>query len=129
MSLNTSVPFSDSMTAAAPATAGLASSYPQPDIQRRTLFFPGALAALGRWLQRLSRMQLLPAKSRRLRVSEMVSLGDKRFVSIVQVDGVDYLVGVGTTNVSLLTRLESRSVPSPSFEQAVTTAWQESDVA
>lgn len=46
-------------------------------------------------LQRLGGLPLLGAKTRRLKVCETVSLGEKRFVSIVEVDGVSLLVGGG----------------------------------
>jgi hypothetical protein len=45
------------------------------------------------------------SKSRQLRVAETVSLGDKRFVAVVQVEGRKFLIGGGTAGVSLLTQL------------------------
>lgn len=63
-------------------------------------------------------------RQRRLRVTETVSLGEKRFVSIVSVDGVEYLVGGGTSTVSLLTALPKAVSPHQApFSQAVTHAW------
>jgi len=44
--------------------------------------------------------------SRRLKVAETVSLGEKRFISILQVDGEQFLVGGSASNVVLLARLE-----------------------
>ena len=41
-----------------------------------------------------------------LRVCETVSLGEKRFVAVVQVDGERFLIGGASTSVSLLTRLQ-----------------------
>jgi flagellar biogenesis protein FliO len=43
--------------------------------------------------------------SRRLRVAETVSLGEKRFVSIVQVDGAQFLIGGSATEIQLLANL------------------------
>jgi len=43
--------------------------------------------------------------TKRLRVSETVSLGEKRFVSVVEVDGQQFLVGGGPSSVSMLAQL------------------------
>lgn len=43
---------------------------------------------------------------KRLRVCETVSLGDKRFVAVIQVDGEEFLVGGASNSVSTLARLE-----------------------
>ncbi len=56
-----------------------------------------------KWLNEKRTQQF---SARRLRVSETVSLGDKRFVSIVQVDGAQILVGSSAGNVSLLAILD-----------------------
>ena len=74
------------------------------------------------WLQVNSKVRM-QTKSRRLRVSETVSLGEKRFVSIVEVDGTSFLIGGGSGNVSLLTQLADLKASHP-FEQAVADAWQ-----
>jgi flagellar biogenesis protein FliO len=41
-----------------------------------------------------------------LRVCESVSLGDKRFVAVVQVDEERFLIGGSSSSVSMLTRLQ-----------------------
>jgi len=46
------------------------------------------------------------SRGRRLKVTETVSLGDKRFIAVVQMDGIQYLVGGGATNVTLLAQLK-----------------------
>jgi len=56
-----------------------------------------------RWLERKRTQQI---SSRRLRVAETISLGEKRSVSIVQVDGAQYLIGCSTASVQLLAVLE-----------------------
>jgi len=43
---------------------------------------------------------------KRLRVCESVSLGEKRFVAVIQVDGEEFLVGGASNSVSTLARLE-----------------------
>jgi flagellar biogenesis protein FliO len=40
--------------------------------------------------------------ARRLRVAETISLGEKRFISILQVDGAQFLIGGAAGSVSLL---------------------------
>lgn len=46
--------------------------------------------------------------TRRLRVTETVSLGEKRFLSIVQVDKAQFLIGTSATSVQLLANLGSQ---------------------
>ena len=57
------------------------------------------------WLERKRTQQLA---SRRLRVAETISLGEKRFVSIVQVDGAQFLIGGAAGSVSLLAVLDKQ---------------------
>jgi hypothetical protein len=45
--------------------------------------------------------------TKRLRVSETISLGEKRFVAIVVVEGREFLVGGGVAGMSLLAQLGS----------------------
>jgi flagellar biogenesis protein FliO len=52
---------------------------------------------------------------RRLRVAETVSLGEKRFVAVVQVDGRHFLLAGGPTNIVLLAQLH----PNDDFEQVL----------
>jgi len=42
-----------------------------------------------------------------------VSLGEKRFVAVIQVDGVQFLIGGGATGVALLAQLNTKD----SFEE------------
>ena len=61
-----------------------------------------------------------------MKVCESVSLGDKRFMAIVRVDGQQYLVGGATNAVSLLAHLpgqESQNQPDESGERHLW--WQE----
>lgn len=46
------------------------------------------------------------SNSKRLHVAASVSLGEKRFVAVIQVDGLQFLVGGGASNVSLLAQLK-----------------------
>lgn len=43
--------------------------------------------------------------TKRLRIAETVSLGEKRFVAIVKVEGREFLIGGGTAGMSLLAQL------------------------
>jgi flagellar biogenesis protein FliO len=43
--------------------------------------------------------------TRRLRVAETISLGEKRFVALICVEGREFLVGGGASGVSLLAQL------------------------
>jgi hypothetical protein len=45
--------------------------------------------------------------TKQLRVAETVSLGEKRFVAVVHVDGRKFLIGGGTSGVALLTQLKA----------------------
>lgn len=46
---------------------------------------------------------------KRLRLCETISLGEKRFIAVVQVDGKQLLVGGATNGLSVLANLESSS--------------------
>ncbi len=65
------------------------------------------------WVRTLARLwSRLCAKysistARRLRVAETISLGEKRFVAIVAVEGKEFLIGGGAAGMSLLAELES----------------------
>lgn len=61
--------------------------------------------AAWRWLERRRSAHFA---ARRLHVTETLSLGEKRFVSIIEVDGTQYLIGGSAENVQLLTRLEAQ---------------------
>jgi hypothetical protein len=45
--------------------------------------------------------------TKRLRVTDTVTLGEKRFVAIVSVEGREFLIGGGTSGISLLANLGS----------------------
>jgi flagellar biogenesis protein FliO len=56
-----------------------------------------------------------------LRVCESVSMGERRFVAVIQVDNQRFLIGGGTGSVSLLSRLpESSKAPSTNEHSAET---------
>ena len=68
---------------------------------------PNAMSRAFNWLQTKYTM----GNTKRLRVAENVSLGEKRFVALVTVDGRELLIGGGSTNVSLLANLNAGMQP------------------
>ncbi|MBZ5649432.1 MAG: flagellar biosynthetic protein FliO [Acidobacteriia bacterium] len=52
-----------------------------------------------------------------LRVCETVSLGEKRFVAVVQVDEERFLIGGSSSAVSLLTRLQETKTFAAALDQ------------
>jgi len=56
-----------------------------------------------KWMMQRVRVQ---QARKNLRVCETVSLGEKRFVAVVQVDEQRFLIGGSSSAVSLLTRLQ-----------------------
>jgi hypothetical protein len=61
----------------------------------------GVLSQIWSWVQ--SRYSL--SSTKRLRVGEIAQLGEKRFVALVTVEGREFLIGGGSTGISLLTPL------------------------
>jgi flagellar biogenesis protein FliO len=54
--------------------------------------------------------------TKRLRVVETVSLGEKRFVALVSVEGRQFLIGGGAASVSILAQLGETSDPAISLQ-------------
>ena len=52
--------------------------------------------------------QVSRSSTRRLHVAASVSLGEKRFVAVIQVDGLEYLIGGGASNVALLAKFGTK---------------------
>jgi hypothetical protein len=73
---------------------------PRPDVSEAPPR-PGILTRTWSWLH--TKYTLTTIK--RLRVAETVSLGEKRFVAIVCVEGREFLIGGGSSGVSLLAQL------------------------
>lgn len=64
------------------------------------------------WLKRNNKF----TATKQLRVAETVSLGDKRFVSLIQVDGQKFLIGGGSQGVTLLTQLNASETVGNALE-------------
>jgi len=72
------------------------------------------LSVVWNWtLQKLKSQQ----GKKRLRVCESVSLGEKRFLAVIQVDGEQFLVGGSSSSVATLARLEAPREFSSVFQQ------------
>jgi hypothetical protein len=79
------------------------------------------LAGAWNWVRR----QLLSRQPRkRLRVCESVSLGEKRFVAVIEVDGEQFLVGGASSSVATLARLE----PTQEFSAVLKRRWAQDPV-
>lgn len=63
----------------------------------------GLLSRAWNWLRA---RQADRSNPRRLQVTANVSLGEKRFVAVIHVDGLQFLVGGGATSVALLAQLK-----------------------
>jgi hypothetical protein len=100
-------PAKEALTHETVAAENFADSIPAEDIPAKTRMIPPppkqthGLLRVWSWLNRNYSM----SKTKQLRVAETVSLGDKRFVAVVQVEGRKFLIGGGTAGVSLLTQL------------------------
>jgi hypothetical protein len=57
--------------------------------------------------------------TKRLHVSETISLGEKRFVAIVTVEGREFLIGGGVSGVSLLAQLGAAPRSSCDLGQSI----------
>ncbi len=65
--------------------------------------------ALGQFM-RWARQAMRPRKVRRLHVRETLSLGDKRFVAVIEFDRQEFLVGGSGNSLALLARLQGGMV-------------------
>jgi hypothetical protein len=63
---------------------------------------------LTRALNWIRARQLGRSNTRRLQVAATVSLGEKRFVAVIQIDELQFLIGGGATNVALLAQLDGK---------------------
>lgn len=81
---------------------------------RRALPVPGGIfSRIWSWL---SRNRAFGAE-KQLRISETLSLGEKRFVALLHVEGRKFLIGGGASGVSLLTPLEPAADSTQSLQR------------
>jgi hypothetical protein len=67
---------------------------------------------LGRWLGDLFHGRLKLMAEKKMHVVETVSLGERRFVTILQVEGRKFLIGGSSSNVSMLASLDGSEDPA-----------------
>jgi hypothetical protein len=79
----------------------------------------GLLSRAWGWIQA---RQLARSDTKRLRVAETVSLGEKRFVAVVQVDGRHFLLAGGPTNIALLAQLDDKEPFQEVLKKTMTVA-------
>jgi len=65
-----------------------------------------SLSQITSWILEKARKQ---QARKTLKVCESVSLGDKRFVAVVQVENERFLIGGASSSVAMLARLESKT--------------------
>ena len=69
-------------------------------------------ATLWQWVRRAVK----PRRVRRLRVCETLSLGDRRFLAVIEYDRQEFLVGGSGNSLEVLARLhEGRVIAEPSL--------------
>jgi flagellar biogenesis protein FliO len=77
------------------------------------IFLAGIWSAFLRMLRRVTVKQA----RKNLKVCENVSLGEKRFVAVIQIDDERFLIGGSSSSVSLLTRLQEGKSFSANLER------------
>ncbi len=80
-------------------------SLPRPMALAITRHFSDGIRAAVLWCGKKRAQQ---RGMRRLHVAETLSLGEKRFVSILQVDGAEFLVAGTSTSLSIIESLDKR---------------------
>ena len=87
-----------------------------PVVQRKQMqLSAGVGGKLLSWVQTKYKM----SSTKRLRVAEVASLGDKRFVALVSVEGREFLIGGGASGVSLLTPLRAEEETASAGQRAL----------
>ncbi len=66
--------------------------------------------------------RVLQIRSRRMRVAETISLGEKRFLAVVEVDDCQFLVGGGASSVAVLAQLGTLDAARNLMNQRATEA-------
>jgi hypothetical protein len=79
----------------------------------------GLISRAWRWFRE---RQSARSNTKRLQLSASLSLGEKRFIAVIQVDGQQFLVGGGATNVSLLAHLVNNDSFGNLLEDTMSTA-------
>ncbi|MGD0098677.1 MAG: flagellar biosynthetic protein FliO [Terracidiphilus sp.] len=117
------------------ATPPVASQSPMPNaaegLGSSLLVFPGgtslkslqnASGLLSRAWNWFRERQATRSNSRRLQVAASISLGEKRFIAVVTVDGQQFLVGGGASNVALLAALQDNESFGDLLQESMTSS-------
>jgi flagellar biogenesis protein FliO len=86
------------------------------DTARTSFTFPGLPPAFVRlWaiVQNVAKTVKMRRRERSLRVCETLSLGERRFLIVVQFEQRRFLIGATSQSISLLQRLDDRAALSP----------------
>lgn len=103
---------------AKPEKLGIVESPEQPSLQSSAIADqPRTNGFLGRAWSWLTRNRAFGGE-KQLRIVETVSLGEKRFVALLNVEGRKFLIGGGASGVSLLTPLDPAPDATPSSRPA-----------
>jgi flagellar biogenesis protein FliO len=93
------------------------------EVQLKTLHYgSGLFSRIWNWFRE---RQAARATSKRLHVAASVSLGEKRFIAVIQVDGQQFLVGGGATNVALLAQVAANEPLNSVLENAMSAPKEE----
>ena len=90
---------------------------PEPSAWRAfgSVFLVLGLAGVGLWAFRKWGAKRIPGSGgRRIQIEETLSLGDRRFVSILKADDERFLISMSPQGISLLARLDSFEAPPTS---------------
>jgi flagellar biogenesis protein FliO len=79
----------------------------------------GLISRAWRWIRE---RQTARSSPRRLQVAATASLGEKRFVAVIQVDGRQFLIGGGPTNIALLAQLSDNESFSERLQETMAAA-------
>jgi len=104
---------------------GTALPLPAPAEVASLKLLQSAVGLLTRGLNWIRARQAARNSTRRLQVAASVSLGDKRFVAVIQVDGLQFLVGGGATNVALLAQLSEKESFGNLLKETMTVPWKQ----
>jgi hypothetical protein len=88
-----------------PRSEPISNQFVAPPAQPSAPAEPHLLVRAWTWLQKRATL----TATKRLRVAETVSLGEKRFVALISVEGREFLIGGGAAGVSLLAQLGTES--------------------
>ena len=80
--------------------------------------FPPAIARLWAIVQGIARRVKVRRRERSLRVCETLSLGERRFLMVVQFEQRRFLIGATNQSISLLQSLEDGGARSPGLEDS-----------